>query len=168
MEKEYVILNLEKEYPGYTGTEKWMIITDLTEAQFLERYPEEAERWKAAVVLNIAMGDEIMRFHRNESKHEMRKCRTEISLEDASSLKSHVSVRKDTCSVLMFNALSSLPPVQQQRVIKHCGYGSPVSDIAEEEECSTSTVYKSVRKGLKKLSETDGLEDYYRNRRLIK
>ena len=40
MKNEYVILNLEKEYPGYTGTEKWMIITDLIEEEFASRYPE--------------------------------------------------------------------------------------------------------------------------------
>ena len=34
MEKDYVILNIEKEYPGYTGTEKWLIITDLSEEEF--------------------------------------------------------------------------------------------------------------------------------------
>ncbi|MBR3356029.1 MAG: hypothetical protein IKG47_11910 [Oscillospiraceae bacterium] len=46
MEKEYVILNVEKECPGYTGTEKWMIITDLSEEQFKEAYPEQYPFWK--------------------------------------------------------------------------------------------------------------------------
>ena len=65
MEKEYVILNVEKEYPGYTGTEKWMIITDLSEEQFAELYPEQYLCWKEAVILNLEMGKEIIRYHNN-------------------------------------------------------------------------------------------------------
>ena len=55
MKKDYVILNIEKEYPGYTGTEKWMIITDLTEDQFSKQYPKEYKRWKKAVWIRDAL-----------------------------------------------------------------------------------------------------------------
>ncbi len=41
MEKDYVILNIEQEYPGFSGTEKWIIITDLSEEEIAKLYPEQ-------------------------------------------------------------------------------------------------------------------------------
>lgn len=34
------VINLSYEYPGYTGEEKWAIITDLTEEELIEKYEE--------------------------------------------------------------------------------------------------------------------------------
>ena len=34
------VINLSYEYPGYTGKEKWAIITDLTEEELIEKYEE--------------------------------------------------------------------------------------------------------------------------------
>ena len=34
------VINLSYEYPGYTGDEKWVIITDLTEKELIEKYDE--------------------------------------------------------------------------------------------------------------------------------
>ena len=61
MEKDYVILSIEKEYPGYTGTEKWMIITDLSEEEFAAIHPEQYSYWNEAVIMSTAMGAEIAR-----------------------------------------------------------------------------------------------------------
>lgn len=168
MEKDYVILNIEQEYPDFSGTEKWIIITDLSEEEFAKLYPEEQLRWKEAVIMSEEMGKEIIRFRRNESKHEMRRHRTEISLENTGDIRSPAPARKDVCSVSMARALLSLTPTQRQRVIKHCVYGCSVSDIAEEEGCGSSAVYNSIRKGLKKLKGFEGLEESYRIRRLIR
>lgn len=40
---ECKVINLSYEYPGYTGKEKWAIITDLTEKELIEKYDEKAE-----------------------------------------------------------------------------------------------------------------------------
>ena len=37
---ECKVINLSYEYPGYTGKEKWAIITDLTEKELIEKYDE--------------------------------------------------------------------------------------------------------------------------------
>ena len=33
-------INLKYEYDGYTGTEKWAIITELTEEELWDKYPD--------------------------------------------------------------------------------------------------------------------------------
>ena len=69
MGKDYRILDLEKEYPGYTGTERWLIITDLEEAEFALKYPREHCLWEDAVIMSSRAGNELRRFKNNEMKH---------------------------------------------------------------------------------------------------
>ena len=40
---ECKVIKLGYEYPGYTGTEKYAIVTDLSYAQIMERYAPVAE-----------------------------------------------------------------------------------------------------------------------------
>ena len=35
------VVSTKREYPSYTGIEKWIIITDLTEKELNERYAEQ-------------------------------------------------------------------------------------------------------------------------------
>ena len=37
---DYRIINLKYEYEGYTGSEKWAIITSLSEKELLEKYAD--------------------------------------------------------------------------------------------------------------------------------
>ena len=41
------VINLSYEYPGYTGDEKWAIITDLTEKELIEKYHKQYDEIKA-------------------------------------------------------------------------------------------------------------------------
>lgn len=62
---ECKVINLSYEYPGYTGKEKWAIITDLTEKELIEKYDEiissyrpfceQANRSVLTVSMNISM-----------------------------------------------------------------------------------------------------------------
>ena len=40
---DYRIINLKYEYEGYTGSEKWAIITSLSEKELLEKYADIQE-----------------------------------------------------------------------------------------------------------------------------
>lgn len=46
---ECKVINLSYEYPGYTGKEKWAIITDLTEKELIEKYDEIISSYKPFV-----------------------------------------------------------------------------------------------------------------------
>ena len=48
------VINLSYEYPGYTGEEKWAIITDLTEEELSKKYEEISVQALAATLYSPA------------------------------------------------------------------------------------------------------------------
>ena len=69
---ECTIIKLDYEYPGYTGTEKYAIVTDLNYAQIMERYAPVAEHYCPFLLLSKAAGEVIADFKRNEDKFSKR------------------------------------------------------------------------------------------------
>lgn len=53
---ECKVINLSYEYPGYTGKEKWAIITDLTEKELIEKYDEIISSYKPFILLFSLFG----------------------------------------------------------------------------------------------------------------
>ena len=66
------VIKLGYEYPGYTGTEKYAIVTDLSYAQIMERYAPVAEHYCPFLLLSKAAGEVIADFKRNEDKFSKR------------------------------------------------------------------------------------------------
>lgn len=60
------VINLSYEYPGYTGEEKWAIITDLTEEELIEKYEEIISSYRPFIVLSSMFGSVRADFIRNE------------------------------------------------------------------------------------------------------
>ena len=50
------VINLSYEYPGYTGDEKWAIITDLTEKELIEKYDEIISSYRPFILLSSLFG----------------------------------------------------------------------------------------------------------------
>ena len=148
MGKDYVILNIEKEYPGYTGTEKWMIITDLTESEFVGQYPEQYPYWKQAVVVSREVGAEILRFKKNESKHQRRK---ELPIEEEALAVTDERVSAEFSRLWLKDALMTLSPQQRSRIIKCIVYGYTERDVARQEMVSRAAVHTSIRKGVERI-----------------
>ena len=152
MEKEYVILNIEKEYPGYTGTEKWMIITDLSEEQFAELYPEQYLCWKDAVIMTIEMGKEIIRYHNNDRKHEIRNANV-FPLERIGCVHDKKIARADVIkNPVLKAALKNVTETQARRIIGVYVEGMTQQEVADIEECSVPAVCRSIKRGLKQMN----------------
>ena len=69
---ECKVIKLGYEYPGYTGTEKYAIVTDLSYAQIMERYAPIAEHYCPFLLLSKAAGEVIADYKRNEDKFSKR------------------------------------------------------------------------------------------------
>ena len=54
--KDCKLINLKYEYNGYTGDERWAIITELSVKELWEKYPLVIERYSPFVHLSIAQG----------------------------------------------------------------------------------------------------------------
>ena len=159
MKNEYVILNLEKEYPGYTGTEKWMIITDLTEEEFASRYPEISPKWKQAVIVSEKIGREIVHFQSNERKYLKHAVEDEVSFETLENVawKDEEEEEKEEEEIknpLLREALELLSPIQHSRIVMHYLEGYSSKELAETEGVSVHAINKSIKRGRESLKET--------------
>ena len=54
--QECKLINLNYEYPGYTGEEKWAIISDLTEEDIMRKYAELIQPYSPFLLLNSSFG----------------------------------------------------------------------------------------------------------------
>ena len=150
MRKEYWIRDLRKEYPGYTGDEKWMIITDLTEEMLMER-EETREILHCSVVVSYGMGKAMRKFEDSERKHSRRKKTHEISLECLNPEDEYVAAIADTDISWLSDLLDELPDKQKRRIRCRFIEGMTVKEIAEKERCSRQSVSGSIRHGLRTL-----------------
>ena len=57
--KDCKLINLKYEYNGYSGDERWAIITELSVKELWEKYPLVIERYSPFVHLSIAQGEVI-------------------------------------------------------------------------------------------------------------
>ena len=151
MERDYIVLKLDAEYPGYTGTEKWMIITDLAEEQFAGLYPDDHWIWKKAVVVSKEIGAEILRYRVNENKHRRRILRQEDPFGEEALEIEDEKVSEEFSNLWLRDALDALPPDQRRRVTKHYIQGFSEKAIAGSEGVNQSTVHRSIKKGIKNL-----------------
>ena len=52
------LINLRYEYSGFTGTEKWAIITELSEEALWDKYPDVISRYTPFILLSMAQSNE--------------------------------------------------------------------------------------------------------------
>ena len=57
------LINLRYEYSGFTGTEKWAIITELSEEALWDKYPDVISRYTPFILLSMAQGEVISESH---------------------------------------------------------------------------------------------------------
>ena len=155
------VINLSYEYPGYTGEEKWAIITDLTEEELIEKYEEIISSYRPFIVLSSMFGSVRADFIRNEDKFSKRAKRS-ISIFDFSeeTEEHHPEIAandleeeaiSNEMAEQVRDAIAQLKPIQRERLIKYFFEGKSLLQIAAEEGKSYSTVYESYQAALKKL-----------------
>ena len=66
------LMNLKYEYDGYNGTEKWAVVTELTEEELWDKYPDIISRYTPFVLLSMAQGKVIIDDNRTTHRCEMR------------------------------------------------------------------------------------------------
>lgn len=155
---ECKVINLSYEYPGYTGKEKWAIITDLTEKELIEKYDEIISSYKPFILLFSLFGSVRADYIRNEDKFSKRAKRS-ISIFDFSeeTEEHHTEIASNELEEEAISnemakqvqaAIAQLKPIQRERLIKYFFEGKTLLQIAAEEGKSYSTVYESYENGI--------------------
>ena len=156
------VIKLGYEYPGYTGFEKYAIVTDLSYAQIMERYAPVAEHYCPFLLLSKAAGEIIADFKRNEDKFSKRMQKDDnYGFEDGVTEQYHdeaftvdfteVLFQNDTQEQFLRVAFSLLSALQKKRVIAHLFNGRSFTQIARSEGKDRKTIYESYTSALKKM-----------------
>lgn len=163
------VIKLEAEYAGYTGDEKYAVITDLSSDELEALYSKELNRFRPYIILTREMGEVIREYHRNNEKFAKREARnmsvfitcseTEeaqiqaLSVEDAQTIlqaESDDVEESQRIYQLSSKALKTLTPLQREYLIRHFINGESIRAIAEQTGTRKNNVLKTYRRGLKK------------------
>jgi len=160
------VISLKYEYSNYIGEERYALVSDLSETELWEKYPEIVKSYVPFVLLTTEQGQVIAEYERNEDKFKKRQKREKDILSFACDEKERLHAKlieedfvaelerdeiwRSECKVLK-EAFELLTTVQKRRIIQYCIHGKTLRAIAQEEGIYYSMVDKSVRAGLKKM-----------------
>ena len=158
---ECEVVNLKYEYPGFTGEEKWAVITALSEKVLMERYAELLVVYAPYVILSPEHGEVWKCYHRNQKKHDMRRTRSESIFgfdEDTENVHSEIITESMEDEYIrqqdykkLYEALSSLTATQRRRVEMYFFHSMPLRKIAEREGVGFTKIEKSITVALDKM-----------------
>lgn len=168
---ECKLINLKYEYQGYTGDEKWAIVSELTEKELSERYPDVIKRYIPFVLLSVEQGKAIAEFNINEDKHRKRMHRTvdvfgyddELSAQFHNELCSYDKAiseineqmeqedLKERQIAALKEGIDALTEIQKRRLLAVFFKGKTSREVAEDEKVNYSAIDKSITQSLKKL-----------------
>ena len=157
------LINLRYEYHGYTGTEKWAIVTELAEEELWVKYPDVIRRYTPFILLSMAQGEVITEYQNYEARERMRQLRFGHAFDiiDGEFEQHHpeVAIEPDYMSEYerkeknryLYIALSSLTPKQKLRVYKYFFCNESYAEISREENVDLTTVKESIESSIKKM-----------------
>lgn len=156
------VIKLGCEYPGYTGNEKYGIISDLSYEQITERYAPIVECYLPFVLLSKDMGEAFAEFNRNEDKFYKRMRRDDVyGFEDGTTERYNIECcvpdfaealfRECFPQQLVEKAFALLTPIQQSRVKQHIFGKKSFAKIAASEGKAKNTIQESYDAAIKKM-----------------
>ena len=154
--KDCQVIETKTEYPQYTGIEKWIIITELTEEELNLKYSEQIAPLRPFIVLDCSFAAVRDDFRRNENKHKMRAVRSiePFDYDDELLATHHPEIIRDSLEdeIILLNeyeklqsAIATLNPVQRRRLIMFFFDNMSYAKIAEKEGIAKSAAYKSIQ-----------------------
>lgn len=160
--REYSIINLDYEYPGYEGVCTYAIISDLPQEVMIQTYGEELSQYAPFIYLTKEQGEAIHLFKRNEHKHEMRQLRRgdRYAYEDSISEEHHRELISDDLFETVVaglereqirEALQILTEIQKRRVYLYFFENKSEREIARLEGVCHKAVEKSLTASLEKI-----------------
>ena len=151
------ILRMKQEYPGYTGDILWIVISDLSEKQIIDTYPDEILPSSPFIHMTRDMYEPIAEFEKNRIKFLYREQRhgDAFGYEDGRFERFHAEVAIDLqdfdTHFDIETGLSQLIEVQRRRIIKRYYMGMTLLEIAHEEHTTKQAVAKSIQAALNNL-----------------
>ena len=156
------VIRLKYEYPGYTGTEKYAIISDLSYEQIVEKHAPVVKQYIPFLLLSKAAGEVFAEFKRNEDKFFKRMQRDDsYGFEDGTTelYNSGICVpdftgelfEEEKDSRIVWAAFARLTPTHKKYVRQHLFGGKTFTRIDKDEGKSIKTVQEAYIAAIKKM-----------------
>lgn len=177
-DKRYKVINLKYEYEGYEGSEKWAIISELSEKKLYELYPDEMQRYSPFVLLSVEQGKVIKDFKLNEDKHRKRSMshedyfgysegmtenlHTEAIVPDfveQQENEKYCQMREELKRQLLDKALKSLTEKQQKYLLMRCLENKSAREIGKEEGVAHQIIDRHINAAIRKFEKI--FEDFF-------
>ena len=163
--KDCKVINIRYEYEGYSGTERYIIASCLTEKEIWNKYPKQAKLYAPFVRVDLSFIEVRQKYINNEDKFCKRAKRTQdIFNFDETTAVFHKELlvndfvlerinEEKECEVLstLYKAFDTLTEKQKSRVVKYYVKDKTLRDIAEEENVKYQTISESLEEAIKKL-----------------
>lgn len=171
--KDCRVISLANEYPGYTGYEKYMILTDLPLKDLYSSYGKILNDFKPYMIETMRLYSPIFDYKRNENKHQKRRARNTVSLdtdEAGDKILPLLLAQDDNTSLAdisdssigreVHNILETLTSTEKQRLIMWGIQGFSEEEIACHEGSSQQAVSKSLNNAIEKFKAAFDYESY--------
>ena len=178
-DKKYKVINLKYEYEGYAGNEKWAIISELSEKELFEQYPDKMQRYSPFVLLSVEQGKVISEYAQNEDKYRKRNLNNEDWFGYSEGLtenlhteaivsdfvkqqedEEYYQMRDELKQQLFDQAMASLTEKQRKYLLMRYVEGKTSVEIAREEGIAEQVVRKHTQTAIKKFEKI--FEDFFR------
>lgn len=169
-QSECKVINLKYEYEGYTGEEQWAIVSELSEKELFEKYPDIISRYIPFVLLSVEQGKAVYEFRRNESKFYKRSLNNEDAFGYDDELigifhseavvpgfveqqiaEEYEEARYQLKMKLLDKALSSLTEKQYKYLIARYVANKSAREIAKEEGVAHQVIDRHLNAAKKKI-----------------
>ena len=158
------VIDLRREYPGFTGETSWAVITDLLQEELEQLFGNQLKAYIPYLSMSLEEGEIFADYNRNEDKHSKRQLRSgeAFGYEEGTSEAVHEEMVTDTLldDVLieldikkLMECMDQLPEVQRRRVELYYLQDMTLAEVAAAEGVNVNAVNKSIKAALKALKE---------------
>ena len=159
--QEYKIIDLSIEYAGATafvGTERYAIVTDLTEEELTSAFGQELGPYKPFVIISHEMYEAMLETHRNDNREHWRDmfCHDSFAIDMENLPIDWKADPANICESLriveyIFSKMKELPDWQGLRLYEKYIIGYSNKEIADKDGVSKRAVRKGIRRAKHKI-----------------
>lgn len=148
----------EDEYPGWTGTEKYIVFSKLNRKDLEHRFPEITKYLSPYILIDRTISKALVDYKNNEKKHNWRAANGQTGfgfdeyteLHYAELVSDHME-EDVMLQILLEQAMAQLTEVQRRRVKLRYFEGLTYAQIAKLEQTSDPAILKSIVSALEKM-----------------
>lgn len=156
------VINLKYEYPGYSDSVPWAIVSEMTEAELRTRFPEVIGSFSPFILLSPDEGEAMRIYDRQEDRYRKECLRHGVFFEFNSEILPEemlFSTDEDPYELIVKNeeqeriiqTLAVLTETQRRRIMLRFFEDMNLREIAAIEGVAHQDVDKSIKAGIKKL-----------------